>query len=136
MKKFVWAETRVEGGKPFTGKLAQPPSATGPFQNIGGSGNAQGAETPSRYGTWYADAAVVAFRVPGAARSMADLQPTLSSSSGRFTLASLTEHYATSPRSRPGGEKARFNSNRRAANGLRHVSVCGTAAAARRWKPQ
>jgi hypothetical protein len=40
MKKYVWSETRVEGGTPFTGKLAQPPSETGPFQNLIGSGNA------------------------------------------------------------------------------------------------
>jgi hypothetical protein len=109
MKKFVWAETHVEGGKPFTGKLAPPPSTTGPFQNIAGSGNAQGAETPSRFGTWYADAAVVAFRVPGAARSMAELQPKLSSSSGAFTLAALTDvDYATPTLlpAAPVGEKA------------------------------
>ena len=62
MKKFAWTETRVEGGKPFTGKLAHPPDTTGAFQNIPGSGNAQGAEHPSRFGPWYADAAVVAFR--------------------------------------------------------------------------
>ena len=29
MKKYVWSETVIEGGKPFTGKLAQPPSDTG-----------------------------------------------------------------------------------------------------------
>ncbi|MBS1857434.1 MAG: discoidin domain-containing protein [Acidobacteria bacterium] len=91
MKKFVWTETRVEGGKPFTGKLAQPPSVTGAFQNTAGSGNAQGAEQPSRYGPWYADAAVVAFRVPDGARSLAELQPKLSSSGGDFTLATLTD---------------------------------------------
>src|SRR5262245_44640434 len=36
MKKFVWSETRVEGGRPFTGHLAKPPSATGAFQNLAG----------------------------------------------------------------------------------------------------
>jgi hypothetical protein len=105
----VWAETNVEGGMPFTGKLAQPPTTTGPFQNIGGSGNAQGAETPSRYGPWYADAAVVAFRIPGAAKSMAELQPTLSSSGGAFSLAALTDgDYATPTLlpAAPVGEKA------------------------------
>jgi alpha-L-rhamnosidase/F5/8 type C domain len=91
MKKFVWTETRVQGGKPFTGKLAQRSSVTGPFQNIGGSGNAQGAEQPSRYGPWYADAAVVAFRLPKAAKPMAELQPKLSSSGGDFTLAALID---------------------------------------------
>jgi hypothetical protein len=35
MKKYVWSETFVEGGKPFTGTLAHPPSNTGAFQNIG-----------------------------------------------------------------------------------------------------
>jgi len=37
MKKYVWSETVVEGGKPFSGTLAKPPSTTGPFQNIPGS---------------------------------------------------------------------------------------------------
>lgn len=33
MKKLVWAETLVEGGKRFTGALPKPPAITGPFQN-------------------------------------------------------------------------------------------------------
>ena len=33
MKKVVWSETRIEGGKPFTGKLAAPPAVAGPFQS-------------------------------------------------------------------------------------------------------
>jgi alpha-L-rhamnosidase/F5/8 type C domain len=91
MKKFVWTETRVAGGTPFTGKLAQPPGETGAFQNVPSSGNAQGAETPSRYGPWYRDAAVMAFRLPDAGRSLAELQPKITSSGGEFTLAALTD---------------------------------------------
>src|SRR5438309_8597085 len=34
MKKLVWSVTRVPGGQPFHGRLPQPPSTTGPFQNI------------------------------------------------------------------------------------------------------
>src|ERR1700738_2371851 len=34
MKKFVWSETPVDGGKPFTGALPKPPSVSGPFQNL------------------------------------------------------------------------------------------------------
>ena len=34
MKKVVWSETRVEGGRPFTGVLPKPPTTTGPFQNV------------------------------------------------------------------------------------------------------
>jgi hypothetical protein len=109
MKKFVWTETRIEGGKPFTGTLAQPPTTTGPFQNIGGSGNAQGAETPSKYGPWYADAAVVAFPLPDAAKSLAQLQPKITSSGGEFSLVALTDgDYAktTLLPAAPTGEKA------------------------------
>jgi hypothetical protein len=62
MKKFVWSEIQVEGGRPFTGTLAQPPSQTGPFQNMigsrGGMGGSAAAEAkpPQQY---YADAAVI-----------------------------------------------------------------------------
>jgi len=34
MKKLVWSETQVEGGQPFHGVLAMPPTVSGPFQNI------------------------------------------------------------------------------------------------------
>src|ERR1700761_6367359 len=34
MKKFVWSETAVEGGHPFSGVIAKPPVVTGPFQNL------------------------------------------------------------------------------------------------------
>jgi hypothetical protein len=40
MKKFVWTETRVEGGKPFSGKLPEPSHEVDPFQNISGGGMA------------------------------------------------------------------------------------------------
>lgn len=33
MKKFVWSETVVPGGAPFTGIISRPPSVTGPFQD-------------------------------------------------------------------------------------------------------
>jgi len=32
MKKLVWSETRIEGGRRFQGLLAPPPGVTGPFQ--------------------------------------------------------------------------------------------------------
>ena len=38
LKKLVWSETTVAGGKRFTGKLAAPPQVTGPFQSLGLSG--------------------------------------------------------------------------------------------------
>src|SRR5499427_2430994 len=35
MKKYVWSETFLEGGKLFKGKLTHPPSTTGAFQTMG-----------------------------------------------------------------------------------------------------
>jgi hypothetical protein len=83
MKKYVWGETRVEGGRPFSGVLPKPPSATGPYQNMG-SGRAKEPE-------FYADSAVVAFRAPENDRPLAELRPAVTSSGGAFTLGELTD---------------------------------------------
>jgi hypothetical protein len=92
MKKVVWSETRVDGGKPFTGTLPKPPSATGPFQNIAlpGRGGANGAP-PTPQPEYYADAAVVAYRAPSSDVPLAELQPKVTSSGGAFDLAALTD---------------------------------------------
>src|SRR5580704_6637366 len=64
MKKYVWSETVLEGGKPFTGQIAHPPSDTGAFQSIGIREEfGRPAASPPEF---YADAVVVAFRVPSA----------------------------------------------------------------------
>ena len=34
MKKYVWSETRVTGGRSFSGKLPTPANVTGAFQNV------------------------------------------------------------------------------------------------------
>jgi hypothetical protein len=96
MKKYVWSETRVTGGqpnaaRPFAGKLAQPPTTTGKFQNVPlASSNIMGGppkDTPS----YYADAAVVAYRLPATEKRLSELNPTITSSGGTFTLADLTD---------------------------------------------
>src|SRR5580698_2373854 len=61
MKKYVWSETTVEGGKPFTGTLAHPPSNNGPFQNLPAASSA--FSEPQ----FYADSSVVAWPLPAAA---------------------------------------------------------------------
>jgi hypothetical protein len=92
MKKYVWSETRVEGGNPFKGILKRPPSITGSFQNLplrdefsltGGP-----VVEPPEY---YADAAVVAYRLPDSDLSLNILQPKVTSSGGKFTLSALTD---------------------------------------------
>ena len=90
MKKYVWSETRVEGGRPFTGALPKPPSATGAYQNqgSGGRGGRGGAQrTPPEF---YADAAVVAYHAPDNDRTMSELQAKVTSSGGSFDVAGLT----------------------------------------------
>jgi hypothetical protein len=92
MKKFVWSETRIEGGKPFSGILPAPPATTGPFQNVkiaGGIGLSQ--EYVEQMPEYYADAAVVAFRVPENDFTMAELKPKVTSSGGKFNLSELTD---------------------------------------------
>jgi hypothetical protein len=92
MKKYVWSETRVEGGKPFIGILPKPPSTTGAFQNLAMreafsiTGGKEAA--PPEY---YADAAVVAYPLPETDMSLAMLQPKVTSSGGKFSLAALTD---------------------------------------------
>jgi len=107
MKKFVWSETRIEGGKPFKGALPKPPTTTGAFQNLAmreAFSLTGGMETaPQEY---YADAAVVAYRLPDSDLSLALLNPKVSSSGGKFTLAALTDGDLTTstllPYTKPG----------------------------------
>lgn len=54
MKKYVWSESVIEGGRHFDGRLATPPSSTGAFQDVPGAG--------VKRGSFYADALVVAYR--------------------------------------------------------------------------
>jgi len=37
MKKLVWSETRIVGGRAFHGRLALPPAVAGPYQDIAGA---------------------------------------------------------------------------------------------------
>ncbi len=92
MKKYVWTETRVTGGRPFSGKLPQPPGTAGKFQNAPltadlFSGPAGGQQSPA----FYADAAVIAYRLPANEKPIATLKPNITSSGGTFNLADLTD---------------------------------------------
>src|SRR3954462_14827856 len=61
MKKYVWSETAVEGGKPFSVVLKHPPTKTGAFQNIGIHDSLElGSEKKAP--EFYGDAAVFAYR--------------------------------------------------------------------------
>jgi hypothetical protein len=110
MKKLVWSTTLIEGGRNFRGMLPKPPSTTGPFQNIPRPEgfNITGVRMlpPAEY---YADSAVIAYRLPDAGLSMTELKPKVTSSGGRFDLAELTDGdlaKARSLHSAAPGEKA------------------------------
>ncbi len=76
MKKYVWSETRIEGGRPFSGVLPKPPSTTGPYQNMGTGRDKEPV--------FYADSAVVAFRAPENEHAPAELGAKVTSSGGRL----------------------------------------------------
>ena len=80
MKKLVWSEIRIEGGRPFSGTLPEPPKTTGRFQNIGDKSD------------YYSDAAVVAYRAPERDIPIRDLNPLVTSSGGKFDLSALTDN--------------------------------------------
>lgn len=90
MKKLVWTEVRVKGGESNI-KLLPQEGITGPFQNIAkipGFG-----ETPleSEAIKFYKDAAVIAYKLPEADKSLHELNAVVTSSGGNFSLAHLTD---------------------------------------------
>jgi hypothetical protein len=92
MKKVVWSETRIEGGKTFSGVLPHPPEVSGPFQNIPlfdflALITGQPPKTP----TFYSDVAVIAYRVPETDVPVSALQPKITSSGGNLDLALLAD---------------------------------------------
>ncbi len=109
MKKYVWSETLVEGGKPFTGTLAHPPSNTGAFQNIGireALGSAPGARKTPQF---YADSVVIAYKQNASDVPVASLHPKMTASGGTPDQAMLTDgdlEKSTGLAIPPAGEKA------------------------------
>lgn len=89
MKKYVWTETVIEGGKPYSGALPKPYSVSGPFQNFGAESGM--GSSPYKSPNYYADAAVVAWRMPESEILPSELKPEITSSGGNFTLAELTD---------------------------------------------
>jgi len=80
MKKLVWSELRIKGGNPILNVLPEPPSVSGPFQNI----------SRHKY-KHYADIAVIAYRTPVTDVPLIELKPKVTSSDGIFDLISLTD---------------------------------------------
>jgi hypothetical protein len=81
MKKYVWSEIEVEGGKPFSGTLPHPPSNTGAFQNMGNH-DLPSEGDPIKGLSYYADSAVIAYRLPDSEIPIATLNPKITTSAG------------------------------------------------------
>ena len=121
MKKVVWSETAVEGPKAFRGVLAHPPTVNGRFQNIAAppdlgppeASNLPGAKprvkkpAPAPDPTYYADTAVVAYRLPEGEVKMADLHPRVTSSASGLDSAALMDGDVARSISLPFGEGAK-----------------------------
>jgi hypothetical protein len=82
MKKMVWSAKRIVGGSPFVGNLPHPSEATGDFQNY---------ETASILPHFYADATVVAYRIPEGDKSQSELNPRVTSSGGSVDVPGLSD---------------------------------------------
>jgi hypothetical protein len=93
MKKVVWSETSVEGGKPFSGALPHPPTVSGPFQNIPIFDFLAmiGGQAPAPPVAFYGDTAVIAYRAAENDVPVSSLQPKITSSGGKLDLALLTD---------------------------------------------
>jgi hypothetical protein len=92
MKKFVWTETRIQGGKAYSGKLPQPPDNIGKYQNVKLTSAGISAGFIGEQPHFYQDAVVIAYRLPASDKPFAELNPKVTSSGGNFTLAQLSDN--------------------------------------------
>ena len=89
MKKIVWREFNVSGGKKISVALPEPYTVSGKFQNIpvqAEHSHASGAISEK----YYTDVAVIAVRRPESDRTLTELGAKITSSGGHFTLEQLT----------------------------------------------
>jgi hypothetical protein len=111
MKKLVWSEMRVPGGRRFTGPLPKPPAITGPFQNAPFTSflAALSGQKPRPQPEFYKDSAVVAFRAPAGDAALSGLTPEVTASAGRLEASLLSDgdlaRYVSLPKAAV-GEKA------------------------------
>jgi hypothetical protein len=91
MKKMVWSATRIEGGKPFVGKLAHPPQVDGTFQNFQVPGRRAPDGTVTTPPEFYADIAVIAYRIPEGDKTQQKLNPKITASEGTPNEPALSD---------------------------------------------
>ena len=91
MKKYVWSETAVEGGKPYRGALAHPPSNTGAFQNLGVEDIGAIVGTSYKPPEYYADSVVIAYREATTDIPLEAYHPVITTSGGPIDTGLLSD---------------------------------------------
>ncbi len=91
MKKYVWSETVIEGGKTFHGKLTPPPANTGAFQNLSVHDLLNAPPGAAKIPEFYADSVVVAYRRAAADQPVEALHAKVTSSGGSPEVAMLSD---------------------------------------------
>ncbi len=85
IKKIVWRDTTINGGKTFSAFLPQPPKINGPYRDIKKAGSIL---TPvGNDPTFYADEAILAFRTPTAENNIQAAKPKITNSNGEVINA-------------------------------------------------
>lgn len=90
MKKYVWSETTVQGGTRFVGVLPHPPMSSGSFQDLDIEHGTP--EDQRKLPRFFADSAVVAFKIPSNFSDIASLHPKITWSSGALDPQLLIDH--------------------------------------------
>ena len=105
MKKIVWREITVEGGRKIRTELPDPYTNTGKFQNYGMKKGPSVVDSGQVIGESYADIAVIAVRLPDDYRTLEELGATVTSSGGSFTLEQLTNGDLSDSSKLPAGKE-------------------------------
>jgi hypothetical protein len=110
MKKLVWSETLVQSGGPLPIRIAPPPSAIGPFQDVrinwANSVAPLGGLAPNEaVPDFHKDVAVIAYRLPVDERPPGEWHPVVTSSAGNIDAGLLWDGKLSTVVSLPYGEQ-------------------------------
>lgn len=92
MKKYAWTSTRIDGGQAFNAKLRRPSFATGKFQDVALPTTTMLGEATGELPTYYADALVIAYKLPPSDVNIADIKPKVSTSGGNIEAKFLMDN--------------------------------------------
>jgi hypothetical protein len=92
MKKLVWREIRVDGGRNVRMKMPAPFTKSCEFQNAYTGKSSMTTGEVNAVPDYYEDISVVACRLADDDRSMQEMKAQISASNGQFTLAQLTNN--------------------------------------------